>query len=186
MTLRKQIRGAIGAVVVLLIFMAAGCGKKNSGEVYEETIASLTDEELFALVETDTKYPLLLVTDMYYEDGNGNQVALWCDIYYPVGDEVRKLGQVESFGTAYPISFGEGGIYTAGGHGMARYVVNEKAGELELAESIQEAFDERGVATYTREDREGMEQITEEEYLTLWEEYGKGQVVRFAYGATGS
>ena len=73
-------------VVIVTALLLPGCGKQNKNEIYTDTIAKLDDDELFALVETDARYPVLLVTSQYYEDGQGNQASITCDVYYVVNE----------------------------------------------------------------------------------------------------
>lgn len=168
------------------IFVLAGCTKRDNAEIYGETIANLEDEELFAIVETEAKLPVLLATDAYYDDGNGNQAAMWCDVYYEIDKEVKKIGSLNSFGTAYPIAYDKTGLYAGGNHGLGRYVIDEEKAELVLAESILVSYTEEGEASFTREKEGELTEITEEEYNSAWEAYGKATVVDFHYGATGT
>ena len=172
-------------VVIVKALLLPFCGQQNKNEIYTDTIAKLDDDELFALVETDARYPVLLVTSQYYEDGQGNQASITCDVYYVVNEEVQKTGIIESMGTAYPISYDKSGIYGASGHEVWRYVLDEADGSLKLAEGVYETFDENGDATYTREIEGNIENITEEDYLAVVEKHGKAQVVNFLWGATG-
>ncbi len=163
-----------------------GCAKQDNGDIYGDTIAGLGDEELFALVETEAKQSVLLVTDSYYEDGNGNQAAIWCEVYYEIGGEVKKVGALSSSGTAYPIAYDKMGLYAGGNHGLGRYVIDEEKGELVLEDHILVSYTENGDASFTRENEGEVQEITEEEYNLLWEAYGKAAVVDFHYGASGS
>lgn len=172
----------IGALTVL----AAACGKTNKNEVYGPTIADLEDEELFTIIETNAKSPILLVTDQVCDDGIGNNhAAIYCDIYYVTDGEVKNIGTVESFGTAYPISYDKSGIYVGSGHEARRFEINELEGSLKLTEGVYETFDANESAAYTRETGEHTETITAEEYLSVIETYGKATVVNFGYGASG-
>lgn len=165
------------AICVLTVFLCS-CGNKNKSdeyaEIYGATIGGLEDDELFAVIETSASSPVLLVTSQYYDDGAGNQASLWCDVYYAVDGEVKNTGTIESFGTAYPVSYDKTGIYTASGHAMQRFEIDEKTGEPVLTESIYEQFDENGNAAYTLE-KDG-----------TTETYGEAAVVNFTYGATGT
>ena len=163
----------ISMTAAFMVCVLTGCGKKSNSEIYGATIAALGDEELFEIIEMDTKYPVLLVTDGYYEDGNGNRASIWCEVYYLVGDEVKNLGSVSSSGTAYPISYDTSGIYVGGNHNLGKYRIDEKMGALILSENILESFDENGNGVYSHETEEGTEIITEEEYyaMPLWKDY---------------
>ena len=167
------------------LFSLCACGKesKDPAAVYEKTIAGLKDDELFVMIDTNAPLPVLLVTSQAYDDGMGKQAAIACDVYYLADSEVKKIGTIESMGTAYPISYDETGIYTASGHAMQRYEV-EQSGTMKLAEVIQEQFDENGTADYTMEEENETKTISEEEYYDAFDKYNNAAVVSFAYGAS--
>ena len=171
--------------ICVLIFSLCACGEKSSDNaaIYGETIAGLEDNELFAIVDTNASSPVLLVTSQVYDDRLGNQAALNCEVYYLVDKEVKNVGTIESMGTAYPISYDETGIYAGSGHAMQRYEI-EKSGTIELAEVINEQFDENGNAAYTMEKGNETETISEEEYYDVFGKYKNATVVSFAYGAS--
>ncbi len=172
-------------ILCALILLLCACGKKSEDQavIYEETIGGLEDNELFAIIDTNAPLPVLLVTSQVFDNGTGKQAALTCDIYYPADKEVKKIGMIESMGTAYPVSYDETGIYTASGHAMQRYEV-EQSGTMKLAEVIQEQFDENGTAAYTMETGNETKTISEEEYYDAFEKYNNAVVVSFAYGAS--
>ena len=180
------IKKCIAAVLAgILICMAFACGKKTDDiEALGKAVAGLGDDELFAIVEIGAKHSVLLTSDQTYDDKNGNQASIFCDVYYEGEDgEAKKIGTLESLGTAYPIAYDKSGLYTAGGHEVRRYEV-DKAGFLVMAEGVYEIYDETGTAAYTRETADGTETITEKEYMAMVEAYGKATVVNFRYGAT--
>ena len=139
-------------VLCALIFSLCSCRTRNKSDYYSEiygtTIAGLEDDELFAIIEINASTPVLLVTSQVYDDGWGNQASLLCEAYYSIDGEVKNIGVIESFGTAYPISYDKTGIYTASGHDMQRFEIDEKAGTIHLVEGLYEQFDENGNATY--------------------------------------
>ena len=169
-------------VLCALIFSLCACGKKSEDQavIYEETIGGLEDNELFAIIDTNAPLPVLLVTSQVYDDGTGKQAAIQCDVYYFADKEVKKIGTIESMGTAYPVSYDEKGIYTASGHAMQRFEV-EQSGTMKLAEVIQEQFDDNGDAAYTMEQENETKTISEEEYYDAFEKYNNAVVVSFAY-----
>ncbi len=64
-----------------LIFSLCACGKERKtgstdNEVYEETIGSLEDNELFAMIDTNAPLPVLLVTSQVFDDGTGKQASM--------------------------------------------------------------------------------------------------------------
>lgn len=78
------------------------------------------------------EYPILLLSDAVYNNTDGRKVAMGTDIYYPVNNEVTRFGGIGSDGTAYPISANTTGIFTAGGHNVAKYSLDVKNGKLKL------------------------------------------------------
>lgn len=181
-----QAKKAVSCVLLcIIIFSLCACGKESedNAAIYGETIGGLQDDELFVIIDTNAPLPVLLVTSHVYDDGTVKQAAIDCDVYYSVDGEVKNIGRVESMGTAYPVSYDETGIYTASGHAMQRYEI-EKSGTIELAEVINEQFDENGNAAYTMEKGNKTETISEEEYYDIFEKYKNATVVSFAYGAS--
>lgn len=172
-------------ILCALILSLCACEKENkdTAAVYEETIGSLEDNELFVIIDTNAPLPVLLVTSQVYDDGTGKQATLTCDIYYPVDKEVKNIGTIESMGTAYPVSYDKTGIYTASGHTMHRFEI-EKSGIMKLAEGIYEQFDKNGNASYTMETENETKTISEEEYYTAFEKYSNATVAGFSYGAS--
>lgn len=186
---RKHMAGIKKCITLILtgilICMAFACGKKNDDiEALGKVVSGLGDDDLFAIIEIGAKHPVLLTSDQTYDDKNGNQASIFCDVYYEGEDgEAKKIGTLESLGTAYPIAYDKSGLYTAGGHEVQRYEV-DKAGFLVMAEGVYEIYDDTGTAAYTRETADGTETITEKEYMAMVEAYGKAAVVNFRYGAT--
>lgn len=174
-------------ILCALPLLLCACEKESedNAAVYEETIGGLQDNELFVIINTNAPLPVLLVTSQVYDDGSGKQATLTCDVYYPAGKEVKKIGTIESMGTAYPVSYDETGIYTASGHNMHRFEV-EKDGTMKLAEGIYEQFDENGNAAYTMETETETETISEEAYYAAFEKYLNASVADFSYGASDS
>ena len=174
---------AVTVLLGILICTLVSCKKKDDNEEIRKVIAALGDEDLFAIIETKADRSVLLVADSYYDSGSGFQASVFCDVYYPKDGEARNIGRVESMGTAYPIAYDKSGIYAAGGHEVRRYVI-DKEGNLKLAEGVYEIFDDEGNASYTREKDGEITEITEEEYLSVLEDYGKAPLVEFKYGAS--
>ncbi len=173
------------AVLLLGMFlcMASACRKNDNSEELKRVIAALGDEELFTVIETKAECSVLLVTDQFYDSGNGFQASVFCDVYYPINGEAQNIGRLESMGTAYPIAYDKSGMYTAGGHEVRRYVI-DKEGNLKLAEGVYEIFDNEGNASYTREKDGKTTEITEEAYLSVVEDYQKAKLAEFKYGAS--
>lgn len=116
-------------IIILLVCSCcffAGCGNKQNNNVYGSILSGLGDNDAYAFLEMDYKNPVLVTTDMLYDEGSENQAALYCNVYYAVGDSVSNLGTIMSEGTAYPLKFTKSGIYAASGHSVEKYVISEK------------------------------------------------------------
>lgn len=89
-------------------------------------------------------YPILLLTDGVYKFKNLGEVTIGTDIYYPINNEIKRFGKIGSDGTAYPISADSSGIFTAGGHNVAKYSLDVKNGKLKLIYKYLMIFDTVG------------------------------------------
>lgn len=168
-------------VAVLGLTGLYGCGKEKQEAVYDTVISSLTEEQSYAYVKIgEDELPLLLVAEGIY-DYDGIQAAIACNVYYAWDGKVQNLGEITSDGTAYPISFDQDGIYTAGGHSVARYLPDDRAKELAVVEFAQEVIDENGNASYTSSNQEGKEQTDGDSSAleALFEKFGNAQAVDF-------
>ena len=120
----------------------------KNADVYYEFLKKFNchgDEYYFSLIELDGyDYPILLLSSAIYKDNHGRRVAMGTDIYYPVNNEVTKFGGIGSDGTAYPISANTTGIFTAGGHNVAKYSLDVKNGKLKLNYKYIMIFDTIG------------------------------------------
>lgn len=158
---------------------------ESENSMYGEIVAGLGDEEAYAFLSMDYGYDVLLTTDLIYDAGTEQQAAVSCDVYYPVDDEVKKLGSILSDGTAYPLTFTKDGIFAASGHKIEKYGISEE-GTLYLEKGVYEQFDEAGNATYIRMTGDQESPSTEAEYQELLNAYGSSQIVHFSYGADGA
>lgn len=102
----------------------------ENASLYGNIIAGLEDQTQFALVDIGLEHPVLFTTEQSYTYDTGVQAALDCHVYYVIDGSVRDLGSVESEGTAYPVSYGQGCIYTAGNHSVSKYVIDETTYQL--------------------------------------------------------
>ena len=102
----------------------------ENASLYGNTIAGLDDQTQFALVDIGLEHPVLFTTEQSYTYDAGVQAALDCHVYYVIDGNVKDLGSVESEGTAYPVSYGQGCIYTAGNHSVSKYVIDETTYQL--------------------------------------------------------
>ena len=161
-----------GKIRVLdMVFEPENDGVEATGQ--EETGYSAT-------IEVGASAPVTLVAARVYEDGFGHQAAIDCAVYYMVDGERKKIGQVISGGTAYPIAYDEKGIYVASGHELVRYVVDENLGVLRAEEKLREKLDENSDIVYTHQVDDEIWVITEEEFLEEYRKYSASQVVNFS------
>lgn len=117
---------------------------------YDDVIASLKPGMWYATVSLDTaKKPLLLVTEMTYDDGMGHRAAIDADLYaYNENGKIVKYGTVVSCGTAYPLSVSKNYLYTAGNHHVTKRFVAEEYSALITEVDATETFDTNANATY--------------------------------------
>lgn len=102
----------------------------ENASLYGNTIAGLDDQTQFALVDIGLEHDVLFTTEQSYTYDTGIEAALYCHVYYSIDGSVKDLGSVESEGTAYPVSYGQGCIYTAGNHSVSKYVIDETTYQL--------------------------------------------------------
>lgn len=172
---------------LLCVFVLWGCGKTESQEneeLYGEAIASLGDDVQFALEDIGDGQRVLFTTDQTYDDGNGHNAALYCDVRCSIDGEVYDLGRIESMGTAYPVSFGNGRIYTASGHSIEIYEIDSQNHKLKEI-SYEERVDGEGNTYYSYTEDGNTADSSEADYQAAVEEYGKSTVLNFGYGASG-
>lgn len=146
------------AIVMILSFM-----KLRKGS-YADVLKELPENCSTAVIMTNAEHPVLLVSDGTYAYENW-QASIYCQVYYLVNGKAQQVGEIISFGTAYPIAYDETGIYIGSGHGMGRYEVTEE-GQLVLAESVVEEIKTDGSVTYTRDLNGKLEEIT----IAQWNE----------------
>jgi hypothetical protein len=171
-----------GLVLICLIFSA--CGKKQPENSYGGVIAELGDDELYAILQMDYKETVLVTTDMVYDEGSERQAAVYCDVYYCMDKEVKKLGSIMSEGTAYPVSFSKDGIFVGSGHSVEKYAISEKDMTMYLEKGVYIEYDEDGNEHYTCVTNGKEAESTEQEYQKLLDEYGESSIIHFAYGAS--
>ncbi len=192
--MKRIIRWYLLAAVMLVL---AGCGNKAELENYVgndgksgktgnggigDVIAGLGDEEQWALVDIGEESEVLLVSDSTYDDGNGNNMSAFCEVYYSVDGENYDLGRIESMSTAYPVSYGKKCLYTASNDSFEIYTIDSEKRELVLKTRYQAVYGEDGDDTYYCELDGVKEEISEEEFWESFEIYAKGTAVQFAYG----
>lgn len=154
--------------------------------LYGNTIAALDDQTQFALVDIGLEHDVLFVTEQSYTYDTGIEAALYCQVYYSIDGSVKDLGSVESEGTAYPVSYGQGCIYTAGNHSVSKYVIDETTYQLICEQKDEVSYDADGNASYIRS-YPGMDKeksSTEKTYNEAMEAYHEAVPISFSYGAS--
>ena len=120
---------------------------KNS-DIYNEFLKKFNcqgEEYYYSFIRlTGYDYPILLLSNAIYMDNHEHKVAMGTDIYYPVNNQITRFGNIGSDGTAYPISADKSGIFTAGGHNVAKYSLDVKNGKLKLIYKYIMLFDKIG------------------------------------------
>ena len=155
--------------------------------LYGNTIAALDDQTQFALVDIGLEHAVLFTTEQSYTYDTGVQAALDCHVYYVIDGSVKDLGSVESEGTAYPVSYGQSCIYTAGNHSVSKYVIDEMTYQLICEQKDEVSYDADGNVSYIRS-YPGMDKeksSTEKAYNEAMEAYSQAVPVSFSYGADG-
>ena len=159
----------------------------DNASLYGNTIAGLNDQTQFALVDIGLEHPVLFTTEQSYTYDTGVQAALDCHVYYVIDGSVKDLGSVESEGTAYPVSYGQGCIYTAGNHSVSKYVIDEMTYQLICEQKDEVSYDADGNVSYIRS-YPGMDKeksSTEKAYNEAMEAYSQAVPISFSYGADG-
>ena len=159
----------------------------ENASLYGNTIAGLDDQTQFALVDIGLEHDVLFVTEQSYTYDTGVQVTLDCHVYYVIDGSVKDLGSVESEGTAYPVSYGQGCIYTAGNHSVSKYMIDEMTYQLICEQKDEVSYDADGNVSYIRS-YPGMNKeksSTEKAYNEAMEAYSQAVPVSFSYGADG-
>ena len=159
----------------------------ENASLYGNTIAGLDDQTQFALVDIGLEHDVLFVTEQSYTYDTGVQVTLDCHVYYVIDGSVKDLGSVESEGTAYPVSYGQGCIYTAGNHSVSKYVIDETTYQLICEQKDEVSYDADGNVSYIRS-YPGMDKeksSTEKAYNEAMEAYSQAVPISFSYGADG-
>ena len=108
----------------------------KNADVYNEFLKNFNckgDKYYYSFIELEGyDYPILLLSNAVYKDNHERRVAMGTDIYYPVNNQITRFGSIGSEGTAYPISANKSGIFTSGGHEVAKYGLDVKNGKLKL------------------------------------------------------
>lgn len=160
----------------------------ENASLYGNTIAALDDQTQFALVDIGLEHAVLFVTEQSYTYDTDIEAALDCHVYYVIDGSVKDLGSVESEGTAYPVSYGHGCIYTAGNHSVSKYVIDEMTYQLICEQKDEVSYDADGNVSYIRS-YPGMDKeksSTEKAYNEAMEAYSQAVPVSFSYGADGA
>ncbi len=153
------------------------------GNLYGKVLIDLKEkEQQYALIDLGLRYHVLCATDRTYDDDNGHNAALYCDVYYIINSVPVKIGTLESMGTAYPLSYGiPGCFYVDSGNSREVYIVDTENGKLILSEKVEVIYDENGEESYQyTTDGNQVKNISKEEYEKLRNAVA-GTVISFKY-----
>ena len=89
----------------------------------------------------------MLVADQTYEF-EGSMAAMTASVYLEQNGTVRFSSAVGGQGTAYPIRWENGVVYTAGGHEVCSYFISEETQAVMVKDSVMESIDDAGTASY--------------------------------------
>lgn len=141
------------------------------------------EEYYYSFIELDGyNYPILLLSDGVYTFNNDRKVAMCTDVYYPINNEMILFGNICSGGTAYPISANTTGIYTAGGHEVAKYNLDIQSQKLKLIDMYIMYFHKivdkvKAISIGIIGDENKI--VSEEEFNKAYKEYGNAKIIYF-------
>ena len=92
-----------------------------------------------------------------------------------------NYGDVESSGTAYPLSAKDGYLYVAGKINVTKYYIDESKSEFVKAEEAYGKFDKDGNVTYYygKDGKEAKEAKDDTELTRLFDEYMNAVIISF-------
>lgn len=160
--------------------------KQIETDVYTEFLKNYKyqgEDYFYSIIELDGySYPILLLSDGVYSFDNDQGVTMCADVYYPIKNEVTLFGSICSNGTAYPLSADATGIYTAGGHEVAKYNLDIQNQTLKLLNKYIMFFHKVGekVNAISVGIIDGENKIiTEEEFNKAYKESENAKVIYF-------
>lgn len=168
-----------GLILITICFTA--CGQRQKENPYGNIVAKLGDDDAYAFLVMDYRQNVMVTSNMLSE----SQASAYCDVYYYIDDETKKLGTIMSEGMAYPVAFSKDGIFTASEHSVEKYVISEKEGALCLDKGVYEKYNDAGDEYYTVIINGKEIESTKNEYEEMLDEYAACQIVHFSYGASG-
>lgn len=122
--------------------------QKDVFDSYDEVIGNLDKGNGYAYIRVyGCDKDVLAITEATYDNLDGNQASIDASLYLEEDGKVRNIGNVYSYGTAYPIAVEDGIIYAGGNHEYESYFLNDWHAVM-LKDCIMEVFDENGNATY--------------------------------------
>lgn len=160
---------------------------KTEFDSYDDLISNLTEGQAYAYITlTGYEGDVLLITDQTYDD-NGSTAAMMADIYLKNNEKVTYASIVGGSGTAYPVRYADGVLYTAGEHEFSSYFVSEETQGVMVKDYVIESFDENGTVSYTGflreknsfDNDEDIDTDTDQIFMEKMEEYSAAAVVDF-------
>lgn len=159
-----------------------------AGQNFQTVLETLPAGSFCALLPLDGG-PLLLVTDGIYafaEDGGTVDASFSCRrVYRAAEGGVQELEGLSGGGTAYPIRWDGGSLYTAGAHHVERYALTGDGAAFAMVESAAETFDGDGGISYLYTSPEtGAVGVPDERFLReLRAAYARAEPARFVPAA---
>lgn len=151
---------------------------------YEQVINGLAEEQAYLYYQFEgMKEQVLIVADGTYDNGDGTRATIGCRFYMPREDgRIIEIGEINSYGTAYPIAVYGSYIFACGNHFVGKYTIRESDQSIVLVESATEEFDEKGVPTYLyfTQETKGDQVVKDDSKLqALFNEYSEATILDF-------
>ena len=179
MTLKKDSGGKyILGSVVYKMGNATSAVSKDMG-AYASVINSLKKDQAYAFVDMSETVDALLVTDYTYQYNRSTRAAIGATVYgLDSNGAPVSLGEVQSAGTAYPLSVGEGhALFYGNGHGVMKATLGAGNSSLEIIETANEVFDSNGNATYFYNGQAVPKDDDLKRLFTEW--FDQGRIINF-------
>ena len=155
---------------------------EKDAAAYDAVISKLKKGESYAFADIDSENDALLTTDYTYDNLDGNRASIKATVYgFDKNGSLVNYGDVESSGTAYPLSAKDGYLYVAGKINVTKYYIDESKSEFVKAEEAYGKFDKDGNVTYYygKDGKEAKEAKDDTELTRLFDEYMNAVIINF-------
>lgn len=140
-------------------------------------------EEYWAGIEGlghgEKAYPIILGTDGVYDNRDGNMTTIVATLYCVSEDGLKEIGEVSSGGTAYPLQYGQTGIYLCSNHIGNRLTIDTKTWELKIAERVQVEYSKDSQEKYYYETGGEVRDSNEAEFAEFFDQCNDAVVMDF-------